>query len=312
MSIVQEIAKELRFLPQDLKASVVAGELVDNGLNIEKLAFRNISIFRRFVSREIEQVRVEQKDSENEYLQLDVNKEGLYDMLPEALFHEAKKREPEQSDEQQIKAQKLQEQSARTFFRPLENEFSRRLLLFDLAERELHKQSNPVKNRQFFEYFFGDASLLSDAQILTLTYILPLSSKIRSNLSLMGLTLSRVLNFNVAVTKEMTCERRATVGKLSARLGAGHLGVNSTIGHVCVDYRYTYEIHVKEVSAHDYPLFCEGGDHENVIRFISSYFFPAIAEVKVSLYPTTEDSCLKTFTSESVSFWDLIPIFKRL
>jgi len=298
----QSLLKELRAISYDFKASVVAGEVADNGVETDKIAFKSLSIFRRFVSKEIENVKWEHDDSDNDYLLFEVNKEGLYDMLPEAVFHEAKKKDPNQSDDKQIKEQKLQEKAARDFFSPMENEFSRRLLLFDIIDRELNKNSNLAKSRQFFEYFFGKSDQLSDAQVLTLSYILPLSYKIRSNLELIGTTLSRILNAKITVTRKLTKAARSSQQLQSAQLGWGKLGVDTILNNEFVDYSFVYEIQIADVPATDYFSFTDGQKHRNVIDFVSPYFFPANAVVNLVLFARQEDRELKILDTEPQSF----------
>jgi type VI secretion system protein ImpH len=298
----KKLLQELRNINHDFKSSVVAGEIVDNGIPIDQIAFRQLSIFRRFISREIESVKWVHESVEEPYLVFETNKEGLYDMLPEALFHEARKKDKDQSDDKQIREQKLQEKHAREFFSPVENEFARRLLLFDIAERELHKQSNPAKNRQFFEYFFGSSSNLSDIQVLTLGYILPLSYKIRTDLHLIGITLSKILNAEITVTKQM-CRRHKTLAvSEGVALGKGVLGVSTTLGDVCVDFSFRYEIHVHNVQAGAYLGFCTGGANHTVIDFVLPYFFPACSDVVLSMHPAIEDKFLKASDDLHYSF----------
>ncbi len=300
-SFTTQLLNELRSISYDFKASVIAGEVTEGGVEIDQIAFKNLSIFRRFVSREVERIRWEHSGADSDYLLFEVNKEGLYDMLPEALFHEAKKKEKDQSDEKQIREQKVQEKYARDFFSPIENEFARRLLLFDIIERELYKNSNPAKSRQFFEYFFGNSKNLSDAQVLTLTYILPLSYKIRSNVDLISITLSRILNAKVTVTKKHV-KAFIAANINSKELGIGTLGVDTILGDRCVTYSFQYEITIEDVAAEDYKQFTTNQPHYNVIAFVSPYFFPANAEVNLTLYPCKEDRKLKLSDSTQHSF----------
>lgn len=71
----------------DFKASVVAAELTDNGISPETFFFKNRSTFKRPVSRDIEGISWHDMDDSQAHLVFELNREGIYDMLPEALIH---------------------------------------------------------------------------------------------------------------------------------------------------------------------------------------------------------------------------------
>ena len=143
---------------------MVAGEIIDHGVPQEIIFFKNLSLFHRFVSREIDNYSWDTTvENEPDQLVFELNKEGLYDMLPEAVVHDQGNRKKGDTSHDDFKEQRRQEKNARKFFSPIENEFARRILYFDLIEKELYKNSNKTKNRQFFEYFFYDYHIIGIA-----------------------------------------------------------------------------------------------------------------------------------------------------
>ncbi len=288
------LIKELRLITLDYNASVIAGEIIDHGVSQESICFKNRSIFKRFVSKEIESIYWDRVENEPDQLVFDLNKEGLYDMLPEAVIHApgTKKKGEEYSDE--FKEQRQQEKDARKFFSPIENEFAQRILDFDLIERELFKNNNKVKNRQFFEYFFGKSDMLNDQQLLTLIHVLPLSHKIRSDLKLISLTLSKILNYHVIVTKQF-CRQKLICDDISKTpTGIQTLGVDMILSDFIISYSWKYKIQIQEVPIDDFKTFIPSGKNRNIIDFVISFFFPVTSDIEIeTLAPASnKDLCI--------------------
>ncbi len=285
----------------DYKASVVAGELADNGVPFDAILFKNLGIFRRFVSKEIETIRYESEDNEAGQLLFELNREGLYDMLPEVVFHAGRKKEHE-SDSDLFKAQKAEEVEARKFFSPIENEFARRLLYFDVIERDMCMAGNTEKNREFFEYFFGDSSMLNDMQVLVLCYILPLSYKICSETTVIASTLTRILGYKTSLTKQFRKERKQGDQIQAGSLGQSVIGVDCILSDGCDMSGFVYRICVEGIPPANFPEFSEGGIHRNVIDFILPYFFAANADVVLELVPEEDSKYLQTSDEHHISF----------
>jgi hypothetical protein len=262
-NMMQNVA-ELNQLKIDYKSAVVGAEIVENGYSYDELAFKNLSIFKRFVSKEIEKISIEENEGIYSPLTIEINRESLYDMIPEAVSHPAGKKHKDETTSEEFIRHKQEEEDARTFFNPIENEFQRRILSFELLERELLFNANKKKDRQFFEYFFGNSSILDDRQMQTLLYILPLSYKIRADKKLISLVLSKILNFNVQVHKKFVCHQiRMDDQYASEKI----LGV--------------YQIQIYDIPVDLFPSFRNDGSNLNIINFVIDYFFPVNAEVQI-------------------------------
>src|SRR5262245_2843800 len=138
-----DIPNILADLPFDFKASVVAAELSGNGISADTFFFRNRSSFRRPVARDIEDIYWSNGEGRDQRLIFDLNREGIYDMLPEAVIHQPGGRKKTGDATKLGNELRKEERDARNFFSPLENEFHVRALTLDLIERELLKNNNP-------------------------------------------------------------------------------------------------------------------------------------------------------------------------
>ena len=282
------LLEELGTLSQDFKASVIAAEIAEHGIASESFFFRNQSTFKRPVSRDIEEIFWSEADNAPSRLVFDLNREGIYDMLPEALIHNQATQKRAENATKLGNELRRQEKDARNFFSPLENEFHYRSLKLDVIERELLKNNNPRRNREFFHYFFEDSSILTDRQLLLLLYILPLSHKIRSNLDLMGLTITRILNYTVIVSARWLNRQHRLPEASVSHLGDGNLGVDTILSDNCIVPSRYYDVTVTGISTEDYPHFRNKGKHINVLNFILPYFFSAGADYGITLQCTPE------------------------
>ena len=296
------LKRELKQIAYDYKASVVAGEITGNGVHIDSIVFKNLSIFRRFVSKEIERISWDETSDQPDKIIFQLNKEGLYDMLPEAVTHDYNVKKADLSASERFSEHKIQEKNARTFFFPIENEFAQRILYFDIFERELLKNSNPIKNTEFFEYFFGKTLNLSNSQVVILMYLLPLSHKIRSDVKLISLALSKILDYNVTVSKKHIPTTIHVANTPDTYLGNGKLGINTILSDKSHSYKYCYYITISDVQTTEYRYFFNHEKYKNVLDFVCPYFFPANGEIEVQLQPVKEESIIRTSSEDNQCF----------
>ncbi len=301
----REVLTDIEAAGADFRASVLAAELVDRGMPLEAIFFRNESTFRRAVAKDVARVswNLDGATDNNDLLVFDLNREGIYDMLPEAMVHtQSRKQKSDEAAYKHGRELRRQEREARKFFSPLENEFHHRSLRLDLTEREILKNSNPRRNREFFNYFFEEASALSDQQLLVLLYILPLSHKIRGDEGLIGLCVSRILGCEARVERHWQQQRLAMPARAIKKLGDVILGADSVLNDGVLLPLQTYELHINNLSEQEYKNFSGKGKHLKVLHFILPYFFPANATYSICLNPREADAQFRTDGAESASY----------
>ena len=298
----EQLLKELQFLAEDYKATVIASELIEHGFPLEDIYFRNVSIFRRFVSKDVNNIQWESDDAGPDKLVLELNREGLYDMLPDGLTHAKNSRITDPNITNEFVLHRKQEEHARKFFSTFENEFIHFSLQLEILERELYDNKNEIQVREFFEYFYGDSRFLTDIQVLTLLYILPLSNKIRADIKLISQTLSKILNYRIVVSKEKNKLQALNISDSTARLNESTLGIDTVISDSCMVHTFSYNVAIYDIQFEDYGDFARNGKCSNVLRFVLPYFFPAGADVDIILLPHSDCRELKTSSPEESFF----------
>ena len=85
----------LKRLPVDIRAEVVLADLIEYGLNPDDLVMYSMGLSKRTFHRDIESVELLKAIGDRSTkLNVELNREGIYDALPEGLFHQPTNRKP--------------------------------------------------------------------------------------------------------------------------------------------------------------------------------------------------------------------------
>jgi len=85
----QDIYKELTDTYQNLKAEVFVTEILENSeLDLADIDIFNQSTFSRSYRRDVIDFKIDSYSRDTDKLQFHIARNGLYDTLPEGLFHD--------------------------------------------------------------------------------------------------------------------------------------------------------------------------------------------------------------------------------
>ena len=157
----------LKQLPADLKAEVLVAELLASGeVEIEQLVLNPRSLFSRSYSPDVAGVQsITYSEPDIKQWFFDLNRESLYDTLPEGLFHQGRPREKGsvKSAEQMVEETRLlrlQEKEVRSFFLPFDTELNRQRIYVEQNERRLLTSSEAAFQHDLFELLWGETGLI--------------------------------------------------------------------------------------------------------------------------------------------------------
>jgi type VI secretion system protein ImpH len=198
MQDIDDILKRIKQLPTDTRLEFLLADLMVGGMNLEDMTIIPAGIFRRKYRRDIDALETVEAaiGKKNEKLQITVNREGLYDALPEGLFHQPSTRKPAQDTEDTIKEMRVQrrrEKKAREFFLPFEQEFFRHRILLEFEERRYFITSDSTAQSDIFSSFWQMPKFLNERQQICLTYFLPLAHRIVGDRHLTKLCFENIL-----------------------------------------------------------------------------------------------------------------------
>ncbi|WP_420150004.1 hypothetical protein [Spirosoma sp.] len=222
-------AEPLNHLPVDLRAEVVLADMLDDGVTLDDLIVNPVGLFKRPYGRDISRVAwVEAQHKARRWLQIDLNRSGLYDLLPEGVFHQPTSHDTSSSKESTLREMAIQherEQQARRFFLPFEQEFFRLRVRIEQEQRNFLFGDDNHAADVALDWFWGLPSFLTPIQRIRLRYLLPIMHQIVGNLSLMEACFGQLIDERVSLQIESS--EQIWLLSDTPTLGQWQLGVDS-------------------------------------------------------------------------------------
>ena len=271
----------------DLRVEFVLYELLEAGLDPDDMVINALGIFKRRYGKDMVRGEIrEYKEGKKQYLHFDVNRNGIYDQLPQGIFHQPQNRKSNLSTSQALEEYKLQkkiETESRLFFLPFEQELYRLALLLEAEERKsIFDVQNVLKNQVFID-FWGIPDIFNEQQICNLLYILPLAGLIAGDYSLTRLCFESILNDRVEIHESFPFNHQH-IETDGSRLNSMELGINFVIGNNYHEVATSLNICIHPAIDEDLIEYLEGGTKLKMVRFLSDYFLPFEVDVEISIH----------------------------
>ena len=271
-----------QLLQHDLRAEVISSLLQLNIGAIDLYANFN-GQHRRSFSHDVE--RLEESETsitKKTNIECWLNRDSLYDTLPEAIFHEPpvlRKNFSAVNMAHEYKVRRMEEQKARSFFAPFDNAF------FECRTNQEQRELNQVMaidahrfENEVFE-FFG------------VSLLLPLAIRQRFVLCLLYREFVMQNTFTLAAALEILLEQRVTIVKengLKQELAvpgteAPVLGVDFTAGNKISIPSLFYSISIGPVSKTAVTKYLFDKIINDTISSFIAFFIPLEAEVTVKI-----------------------------
>ena len=282
-SNLKELPTKLKL---DLYVEVVIASLVAEGrLDMNHLYIRPQGTFTRNYEADLAKIEVrEDKIDQSVLAYFDITREGLYDMLPEGLFHrnlrKSKNIDTEESV-QELKMHQEEEKSARKFFLPLEQMFYQQRIAIEIEEQKSLIGLSEVIVDELITGFWNIPITLSYYQSLCLVYMLPLMHKIVGDLSLTKQCLEILLQ--VPVELEMIKSQPEEIALENNTLGSFALGDTQVLGDILLSQLDTIQITLGPLEGSKSLEFIPNGSQRNYFELILSYFIPAELEWRLEI-----------------------------
>lgn len=282
-------------LNTDYKAIVKAAELIESGeYQSDQIAVLPVGDKKRAFSKEISGHQLYYSESKRtECLTLEINREGLYDMLPEGLFHQPPTGSASMSEEdmvEDVKLRRAEEKDARRFFMPFEAELNHMKILLELYENRLDKKTTYADLTQIFASEWTEFRLFNREQSIIWMNFLPLIHQKRNDVKFLGQLLSLLFNVNVEVSYNSFPFRKVPIEEpMQFRLGSGTLGINSIIGDSFIAEEEELDISIGPASTLRLLDFMPGTANDHIIALTVAYLMPVDVAVEISLIATEHE-----------------------
>ncbi len=266
----------------DYKAAVLAAELVEAGFDINRLFIWPSGSNRRNFAKDVLSVEWYAPDGGfKDYLCIKSSREGMYDMLPEGIFHTAVPYSSTRTTEElidQIKLHKEQEKQARKFFLPLEAEINQFRVLIELYENKIDKKNIYNDLVEIFRPGWEIFELLDQQQANIFLHLIPMLHDAKGDLEKLEQVLALMLQMPVQVQTTAAQVRTTSTASI---LGESTLGVDLVAGNAFLEGDEEVLIQVGPISPAAVIRLMPGERLEQVVRWLVSYFVPADIEVRL-------------------------------
>jgi len=269
-------------------------EIIPNGA--DKRAFsKDIASSERYYSERRRQNRI----------RISTNRESLYDMLPEGLFH----RPPtgsagmdEESMIKDIKDRREEEKHARLFFTPFDAEINHVRMMTELYENKLDKKTTYADLSQIFEFGWDEFNLLNKEQSIIWMHLLPEIQQKRNDIDFVSKVLTALFNLPILLVNTTANVSPVKIANdMQMQLGGSALGIDTIIGDSFIPDNEAYHINIGPTTPQELIKFIPGQPNRAILDMAISYLMPLDAEISVELLTATDfQETLLTDGGESV------------
>lgn len=292
----------LRELPLDIRLEVILADLIAENGSMEDMLLVSNSLFKRNYHYDIENTcEVEFGITRKNKLCFTVNREGLYDQLPEDLFHQVstiKSNAGKEEAIQEIRAQQEIEKQSRLFFLPFEHEFYRQRVKLEVEERNFLFETNTVLPGGIFDYLWDLPDFLDDLQKSKLGILIPVLNKIAGKTDLIAYIIESITGDEVSIRKVPPAKFAISD---QPQLGDMQLGLTSILGGEVSGLQSGFSLVIFVSAAGSFSDYMPGGKKLAVYEFLCNLLMPLdtdlffesdYSKVSNSFIAENDNSCL--------------------
>jgi hypothetical protein len=289
-AVLEEVIDHIRRLHYDVRAEVVVGELLDNNVDEEEVAVQMQNVFTRAFNKDILDAQLDDSQPYHPFITLTLSRDGLYDRLPEGLFHEFTPQKKQRGVAEMVasyKKQQKEQQEARRFFRPIEHEFFLQRVFLEQREKHLLFDAFGKDADELFLSFWGIPNGLPSVSINKLIKLLPYIHRIAGNLSLVRMYLEAILDEPV----QLSAENGATAVSAGDQSGLGEcrLGIDTMTGNMFYTDMPRLKLTIGPLQHLRTYDFLPWQPYGRLLEVCQGFLLPADVEVETLIEPHLEE-----------------------
>ncbi len=290
---LQKKSAAINTLLYDLKAEFLIALLLSEGMSQKDIMVVFDGVLKRKWSTDINYSEVEEFENGDETFSIHLNRAGIYDALPEALFHRFSDIRNSTGEDMAKESMRLkaEEKHVRLFFRPFENEIFFRNVFVAMKENRKFQDLYSEFLNGLIPGFWRIDEKIPQKYISKLTRLLPFAHQVTGNYSLTARCIEFVLDEQVRIefrddeveTARMSGHDTDKNDMKGGCLGAGRLGYDMIAGRTASGYIGRLLIHIGPLKNTDPKDFFKGGPADLTLNCIYSYFIPVELDVETRL-----------------------------
>lgn len=268
----------LGILEKDFKAEIVAAEMVENGIEPDRILILLLGALKRPYSKDITSIDEELSEYDhNEYTLIKSPREGIYDMLPEGLFHHPTAHKTARTEKEiikTIKQRRLEEQHARKFFLPFEATINNLRMQMAMYENRLDKRSYYDELVKIFSEHWEIFRYLDARQANIFLHLIPIMHDIRDEHPVIETVLEMMFLLPVKVILRSQMPQHPEQ-PLYSKMGESELGVDLTTGNeIYVEGEDELLVNIGPLSNEMFKEFMPGGNNHKILQLMCDYLLP--------------------------------------
>ncbi|TDO24916.1 type VI secretion system baseplate subunit TssG [Pedobacter duraquae] len=277
----------------DYKAVARAADLIERGIiDPERIEIVPTGAQKRAYAKDIEQVVQYHSDyRRQDRIRIEVNREGLYDMLPEGLFHRPPRGSSGMDEDGMIKdvrERREEEKKARLFFSPFDAEINHLRMMTELYENRLDKRTTYTDLNRVFELGWEEFRLLNKEQSIIWMHLLPEIQQKRNDTDFVAHVLSALFNIPFEIRNTTDEIKPAAVdADLQMQLGRGSLGIDTIIGSHFQPDNEQITIAIGPAVAEDLIDFLPGKHNRKIMDMALEYLIPMETDICIDMQTDT-------------------------
>ena len=280
MDNLHSLVKRLEGMHEDIRAEVIVSDLLAGKLRPQDLTIRFNGQQKRAKSQDIANVEVVHKRHSSSQLTITLNRDSIYDTLPEGIFHQPSSKNQTglvSSMVDEYRRQKEEEEEARTFFAPFENELFFQKSLTESEEfDQLFKIQQSRLEKTVLEKLGIDPEL-PRSFTSRLLRMLPYSSTIAGDTYRTEQIFSLLLKNNITIKTDYFSSHKTS--EHQSELGETTLGADTVAGNQVVPDHFLMQLIVGPISKQEFLLYKNNGWKKNALQTIINFFIPIEWEV---------------------------------
>lgn len=297
---INDLFKELSGNLYDLKCEALINQALKHGIRPDDFVVINDGRFFREYRNDVYALDRIEDAWRRDLLQLHLSRSGLYDLLPEGLFHQpAADRKANESVSEMAAASRRdrkKEMATRKFFQPLENSLFLQRVQLETEEENLITGMNTGLLNDYFFHFWGFPAGLNKVAAQLLVLLLPYAHEIAGDLTLMQQCLEILLQEKVEISPirpGISFAENITGGLGSRQLGNDMVCGNSfTEDYPCLQYVIGPLQNTRTTE------YLSGGGNELLLHVFNNYFAPAEADIFIEVEVDKEKAVVRLDAEE--------------
>jgi hypothetical protein len=279
-------------LQTDFKAEAVAVNLLKYQRAVSTIFIERIGINDRAYLKDIKSISSSYLGFDEEVFTIETYREGIYDYLPEGLFHPPSlgaSRKNVDSVVREIRKQKKVEEDARKFFRPFELEVFFTEISSLLKESEFDISSSTDTLLDTVSELWPLIKLLDKQNAYIFIYILPFFHQIRGDKKWFERCMTAFLQVPVEVTFAPNIIDRIERNDDSMLLGNSKLGVTYIPSGRHMDGQRNWVVNIGPIPYTEMKKYISGSPFRNILQALYDYFLPVTVDVEENFITEKEE-----------------------